>query len=74
MMTMMTMISTVRVENKDSQKMMEECGFTKSEGAAIRLMVNPKDDILGAVQVKAYTLNKKDYPEKCGDNRFQSSI
>ncbi len=57
------LISTVRVENENSQRMMKACGFIENtEVAAIfRGFIGEDDEVFDPVEVKEYYLTKEQY-------------
>ena len=54
------LVSTVRVENTPSQKLMEKCGFRENTDAvmAVRFITDNTDKIVAGVEVKEYTLTR----------------
>ena len=57
------LVSTVRVENEYSRKMMIACGFRKSRKVAAKFLtfVNDEDSETGFVQVSEFEITKEEY-------------
>jgi predicted NUDIX family phosphoesterase len=57
------LVSTVRVENEYSRRMMEACGFIENnEAAAIfRGVISEDGEVFDPVEVKEYYLTKEQY-------------